>query len=323
MTPRADDGGVKHVVRRVGGELVDTARRIMWSGQRVAGEYRRAYAGDRWNGVLSLAGRKTRLGVLRATQGGQSEDEIATEASRYWNEGQRAGVDVGDYSHWLGSGPWADRERWLALGRVHFRMFERLALVTATPRPIRRMIEWGCGGGANAVHFINEVEEFCSIEIAQASLDECGQVLSSMGFRGYRPVLIRAQSPERALELAGGGFDLFLCTYVFELLPGRRYGERVLRAAFDLLRPGGLAIIQIRYDDGSERSRQKTADYYRHATRFTSYRVEEFWTLAETVGFRPEYVTLVPKQTEEYSGDLYAYFSMVRSPSRPDASVAL
>jgi hypothetical protein len=46
--------------------------------------------------------------------------------------------------------------------------------------------------------------------------------------------------------------------------------------------------------------------------RFTSYRVEEFWTLAERIGFRPEYVTLVPRQAEDFSGDLYAYYAMLR-----------
>ena len=106
--------------------------------------------------------------------------------------------------------------------------------------------------------------------------------------------------------------DLFLCTYVFELLPGRHYGERVCRIAYDLLKPGGLALIQIRYDDGSERSNQKNIDYYRYACRFTSYRIEEFWTLAQKIGFVPQSVFLVPEKTEGFSGDLYAYFTLRR-----------
>jgi SAM-dependent methyltransferase len=253
--------------------------------------------------------------MLRLSGGGQSDRDLIRDSAAYWNEGTRAGIDVGDYSHWLGAGPWKDRDRWLRLGRVHFHMYERLALATGTARPLRRIVEWGSGGGANAIHFMPEVDEFWGVEIAQASLDECARVLSDAGFRGFHPVLIPPDSPERALDLTGGDFDFFLSTYVFELLPGKRYGARVLRTAHDLLRPGGLAIIQIRYDDGSERSTQKTVDYYRDATRFTSYRVEEFWLLAERAGFRPEYVTLVPRQTEEFSGDLYAYFAMVK----PDA----
>jgi SAM-dependent methyltransferase len=187
-------------------------------------------------------------------------------------------------------------------------MYEQLCRVTGLQRPLRNAVEWGSGGGANAIHFIREVGEFCGIEIAQASLDECGRVLAEAGFHGFRPVLIPAESPEEALERARGPFDFFLSTYVYELLPGRAYGERVTRIAWQLLRPGGVALIQIRYDDGSPRSTQKHADYFRHSTRFTSYRVEEFWLLAEKAGFVPRYVTLVPRKTEQFSGDLYAYF---------------
>jgi SAM-dependent methyltransferase len=315
----SNDRGPAFFLKRLAARFARAPRQLGWAAQRAAVEYRRAFAGDRWSGVGRLARRQVGFGALKLVGRGQSEDELVRASVDYWNDGARAGIDVADYSHWQGAGPWQDRERWLQLGRGHFRMYEQLALVTATSRPVRRVVEWGSGGGANAIHFIGEIDEFCGIEIAQASLDECARVLSTAGFRGFRPVLIPAEAPERAAELAGGDFDLFLSTYVFELLPGKRYGERVLRAAFDLLRPGGLGIVQIRYDDGTHRSRQKTLDYFRHATRFTSYRVEEFWMLAEAIGFRPEYVMLAPRQTEEFSGDLYAYYALVKPhASAPD-----
>ena len=159
--------------------------------------------------------------------------------------------------------------------------------MTATSAPARRIVEWGCGGGANAVHFISEAREFCGIEISQASLDECQRVLLEAGFDGFRGVLIDAEKPEEAAQSAGYGFDFFLSTYVFELIPSRKYGERILRVAYQMLRPEGLALIQIRYDDGSERSSQKNLDYFRDCTRFTSYRVEEFWAIPEESGSFP------------------------------------
>lgn len=275
-------------------------------------EARKAHAAGGAGALAVHLRDRSRLLWLGVRGKGQSEDEIARVTMRYWNEGDKAGVDLKDYSHWAGAGPWKDREKWLALGRVHFEMFEQLCLVTATPRPLQTAVEWGSGGGANAIHFIREVRTYCGIEIAQPSLDECGRVLAEAGFGGFQPVLISAETPEQALERAPGPFDFFLSTYVYELLPGRGYGERVTRVAWDLLKPGGLALIQIRYDDGSPRSSQKTADYFRHSSRFTSYRVEEFWTLAEKVGFRPRYVTLVPRKTSGFSGDLYAYFAMTK-----------
>jgi SAM-dependent methyltransferase len=276
-------------------------------------QWRRIRASAGWRGVIAMFGRQVRYAILRGLGRGQSEQALIEASGKYWSEGDKAGVDLGDYSHWLGTGPWQDRERWLQLGRVHRRMFDRLCAVAGSPRPLRRAIEWGSGGGANAIHFIDEVDEFCGVEIAQASLDECARVLEDAGFRGFKPVLVDAAAPEQALERAGSGYDFFLSTYVFELLPGRAYAERVLGIAQRLLRPGGLAIVQIRYDDGTERSRQHHLDYYRNSTRFTSFRIEDFWTLAQRLGFRPEYVTLVPKRTEEYSGDLYAYFALVNA----------
>src|SRR5262245_58432804 len=56
---------------------------------------------------------------------GQSESVLVAASQRYWNSGDRTGIDIKDYSHWRGVGPWQDREKWLALGRVHFEMYEQ------------------------------------------------------------------------------------------------------------------------------------------------------------------------------------------------------
>jgi SAM-dependent methyltransferase len=264
---------------------------------------------DRIRHEIVQAARRFRYFVLRTLGRGQKEDELIRDSVEYWNRGERFGVDVKDYSHWRGAGPWKDDERWMALGRPHRRLYDQLRNITGTS-PARRIVEWGCGGGANAVHFISEAREFCGIEISQASLDECQRVLQEAGFDGFKGVLIEAEHPEGAVQSAGEGFDFLLSTYVFELIPSRKYGERILRVAHQMLRPGGLALVQIRYDDGSERSSQKNLDYFRDCTRFTSYRIEEFWAITEAIGFIPEFVWLAPRQTEEFSGDLYAYFGM-------------
>lgn len=292
--------------------LINRARAKYWSLMRMGAELRRTHATAGWGGVRTLAKRRIRHAALSLTGREESEETLIRDSMEYWNNGEHAGIDLKDFSHWRGAGPWKDAEKWLALGRPHFRLYEKLCLVTSTKRPVRRLVEWGCGGGANAVHFAREVEEYCGIEISSSSLDECAAVLAEAGFSAFRPVLISAEAPERALDLADGEHDVFICTYVFELLPGKLYGERVLRVAHGLLRPGGLAIIQIRYDDGSERSNQKKSNYFRHAARFTSYRIDEFWNLTARLGFDPEFVSLVPARTPEYSGDLYAYFALTR-----------
>jgi hypothetical protein len=103
--------------------------------------------------------------------------------------------------------------------------------------------------------------------------------------------------------------DFFLCTYVFELLPGKSYGERVLEIAHRSLRSGGAALIQIRYDDGRPITAPKRLDYARNAIFFTSYAIHEFWLCAERAGFRPTAISLVPtRERLPYVGAPYAYF---------------
>ena len=106
-------------------------------------------------------------------------------------------------------------------------MYEQICLLTGTRRPLKSIVEWGAGGGANAIHFIDECEAYCGVEIAQASLDECGRVLGEAGFRGFQPVLISAENPEQALKLAPGPFEMFLSTIRLRVVAGRGYGERV------------------------------------------------------------------------------------------------
>lgn len=262
---------------------------------------------------LARAVRRMRFAWLRALGRGQDEAELIRDSADYWRHGDAAGVDLKDYSHWRGAGPWKDDQRWLKLGQPHLRLYRQLLRSTETPARSPRIVEWGCGGGANAVHFIDHASEFCGIEISQASLDECRRVLHHAGFAAFRGVLIDAEAPERAFEGTGDGYDFFLSTYVFELIPGKGYGERILHQACRMLRPGGLALIQIRYDDGTERSSQKRLDYFSHSTRFTSWRIDEFWKLLQAAGFEPVFVWLAPHKTDEFSGDLYAYFGARRA----------
>ncbi|GAA1920142.1 hypothetical protein GCM10009737_22070 [Nocardioides lentus] len=48
-----------------------------------------------------------------------------------------------------------------------------------------------------------------------------------------------------------GACDLFVCFHVLELVPTEAHGLAVLDAAAALLRPGGLAVVRLKYDDGA------------------------------------------------------------------------
>jgi 2-polyprenyl-3-methyl-5-hydroxy-6-metoxy-1,4-benzoquinol methylase len=248
----------------------------------------------------------------------QSEERIIGDSQRYWNDSSNEWF--GQFSHWRGFGIFADDSRWLELGRAHFRLYEEFCRVIGVERPLKRIVEWGCGGGMNAVQFGPEADEFYGVDIAQASLNECGKQMASAGILNFVPVLIEASDPEAALARVRGPCDLFFSAYVFECLPSPEYGVRVLRVAYELLRPSGMAIIQIKYSDMNWRSESRKWAYGSNLAWNATYRIEEFWLAAEERGFTPKSVTLLPKQPLLDDRN-YAYFLLLKpgfaSPSSP------
>ena len=222
-------------------------------------------------------------------------------------------VNLKDYSHWKGEGKFKDEQRWLALGRAHFQMFEESCRLIGLTLPLNAIVEWGCGGGMNAVHFAQQCRRFYGVEIAEASLRESARVLQEIQFEGFQAVLVAAQLPEQAIEAIHEPCDFFLCTYVFQVFPGKSYGLRITQIAHRLLKSGGAALIQIRYDDGSLDGAPKRRNYFRNVVHFTSYAINEYWLLAEQAGFVPEHVYLVPTPKRyPHTDSALAYFLLRR-----------
>jgi cyclopropane fatty-acyl-phospholipid synthase-like methyltransferase len=197
-------------------------------------------------------------------------------------------------SHWRGRGRWADDRAWSAMGERHLAMFRDLCVLARHPRPVRTMLEWGPGGGPNAVAFAPEVDTFYGVDISAANLAECGRQLESAGFTSFSPVEIDAARPTDVLDAVPTQVDFVLSTAVFQHFPGKAYGVEVLNVMHRLLDSPGVALIQIRYDDGSEDLRPKDRDYAKNAVTFTSYRIDEFWQIARDAGFEPLSVVLAP-----------------------------
>jgi len=189
----------------------------------------------------------------------QPDEKISADAQLYWTatRGRRWKSD----SHWRDSDVFDGRDLWTRIGERHLRTFECGARMVEFARPWHRVVEWGCGGGANAVHFAPRCTEFVGVDVSQESLDECGRQIAGVCDTPFRPVLIEVSEPERATAEIGDGCDIFLCCYVFELIPSPEYGVRLLRIAHDLLSPGGLALTEIKYDEavsGRDRAAGRT-----------------------------------------------------------------
>jgi SAM-dependent methyltransferase len=238
---------------------------------------------------------------------GRSELALARGSQRFWNDPDKQ--DLKTLLHWRGQGPFEDEALWQDLGRRHLSLFDRAAAWAGLNRPLEAIVEWGTGGGLNAVQFAPEAARYFGVDINPGSLRECARQVEAGGSGQFIPVLIDAADPEAALDQIREPCDLFLSTYVFELIPGPEYGLRVMRIACELLRPGGIAIVQVRYHAGAVAPPVSRKTYAANWLRLTSYAVDEFWKACESIGFEPMFVTLVPVQPE-LDEKRYAYFAL-------------
>jgi SAM-dependent methyltransferase len=253
--------------------------------------------------------RKSRsaVDIARHTLGWhQSHATLVRDAQRFWDAPPPQIRDI--YSHWRSG--FSDDATWLAIGRENLEIFQTFARSAQFHMPPKRIVEWGCGGGANAVHFAPLAEAFYGVDITRASLDECERQMKSFRLTNFHPVLIEATSPRAALDQIPHDCDLFVSFYVFEVFPSPEYGMEVLKIAHELLRPGGMAIIHIKYPVGLG-TQSRRWGYRFGVSSMTSYRLDDFWELSKQAGFTPHAIHLMPKQPL-VQDERYAYVVLVK-----------
>ena len=254
--------------------------------------------------------------VRRAFGLTESEARLARDAQAYWSD--VANDNLAGHAHWRGAGSFEDDGRWQALGRAQLEIFDRLAPAAglAPGGPLGRVLDWGCGGGMNAIHFAPRAGRgYVGVDVARITLDRCVDQMGAIGLgSAFTPVLMEVVRPEAVLDLVpAGSCDLFLCLHVFELFPTPEYGLRVLGLAHAMLREGGAAFVQIRFDRGSVRTAPRRWGYARNLAGNTTYRAEAFWEAAQGVGFAPHAAFFLPEQPLNRQSN-YAYFLMTKGP---------
>ncbi|WP_326566129.1 class I SAM-dependent methyltransferase [Amycolatopsis rhabdoformis] len=233
----------------------------------------------------------------------QPESRISADSQTYWRRP--------DGDRWQGNAHWRDAsvfsgsDLWSRIGHEHLELFDKGARMADFTGPWHRVLEWGCGGGANAIHFAPRADEFIGVDIAAETLQECERQVKATCDTAFLPVAIDVANPEGALHAINGKVDVFFSCYVFELIPTPEYGERLLRIAQQLLTPEGLAMIQIKYDPGTWRTGPRRRSYRSGLAEMTTYGIDAFWETATRCGLTPLAVHLVPKNELDAR---YAYF---------------
>lgn len=242
----------------------------------------------------------------------ENTQSLVHQAYKYWND--VAHTDKAVNAHWRGKGVFADDRLWLKLGRDHWELFHRLAESNGRTTDLCCVVEWGCGGGMNAVHFGKGADAYFGVDISRETLVECARQCAAENVNGFRPVLIHPEDPQKATAAIGQPVSLFLSTYVLELLPTPEHGEEVIEIASQLLPAKGLAFFQFRYDDGTVFGRSRPWQYAKNIARNVTYRREDFERRCASHGLQvvgSQIVAEIPELRET----CYAYYLLEKKSS--------
>ncbi|RBM21589.1 SAM-dependent methyltransferase [Prauserella sp. PE36] len=235
----------------------------------------------------------------------QSDRALAADAQRYWDD--PADENWAANSHFRAA---MGDDLWLRMGKEHLAVVDKAAGAVGFDRQPDTVLDWGCGGGANAVALASRCERLIGLDVSRAALAETERQLRANTAASFQPVRVDVGKPEAVLDQVDRqSVDLIVSFYVFELIPSPAYGERLLRIMYQLLAPGGMAVIQIKYATGFGTTARGWG-YRRGLAEMTTYRAEVFWQLAEEAGFAD--IALVNLVARNELDSRYAYFALKR-----------
>jgi len=221
----------------------------------------------------------------------ESDTKILTDSQAFWSSSDKLN-DIKDHAHWKGEGRWKDEEKWLGIGRNHINLLKSFIKYLNYDKSIDSVLEWGSGGGSNAIAFSQLAKRYYGVDTSEPTLEQCRNELSTIHNLEFKPILIDIDYPEKVVEEIDQKCDLFLSTAVFQHFPSKQYGIRVTKLAYEILNDKSLAIIQVRYEGDDIKFKPKRKFYNQNVITFTSYKIEEYWDVLINTGFKPEYTIL-------------------------------
>lgn len=255
----------------------------------------------RWGRELAGSAR-VRLDRLGPSQDARRTSEQARD---YWTTADAAGAWASN-SHWregLGEQQWHD------VGREHVALIHTFARGLGRGEHLGTVVDWGCGGGANAVALAPFADRLVLADVAAQSVEEAAAQVRAVRDVDVRGVTIDLLDPERAAHDLAGTADTFVCLYVIELTASTADALRIVQIAEQTLRPGGLAVLQIKYRSTVRSSGHVKRGYRRNLANMTIFPIPQFWGHLEAAGLTPRLVTLVPENELDHH---YAYFAATK-----------
>lgn len=227
------------------------------------------------------------------------------QAAEYWGV-EQGGTWHAD-SHWrLGLG----EETWHQVGQEHlaiYRLFARALEVSNGPGVV---LDWGCGGGANAVAFAPLATKYIVADLSTQTTAECLTQVRAVCDTPIEARHIDLDAPHTAAAGLESQCDTFLCFYVLEATAGPAEALSILQIAESVLKVGGMAFVQVKYHTADPLSRgRRRRSYHSLSGLTTTFAIDEFWLRAQELGLAPRLIHLVPQNRLD---SRYAYFALTK-----------
>jgi SAM-dependent methyltransferase len=227
------------------------------------------------------------------------------EAAKYW-AAQQDSTWRAD-SHWRSG---LGEDAWREVGDDHldiYRLFARALRISTGPGVV---LDWGCGGGANAVAFAPFATKYIAADISSQTTAECSAQVRAVCDTPIESRHIDLSQPHAAAAGLEERCDTFLCFYVLEATAGPTDALAILRIAESVLKVGGMAVVQVKYHTADPLTRgRRRRSYHRLMAQTTTFAIDEFWLRVQELGLVARLIHLVPRNRLD---ERYAYFALTK-----------
>lgn len=145
----------------------------------------------------------------------------------------------------------------------------------------KKIIDIGCGTGTLDFYLASKGSNVTGIDLSNKAIKTALENSRILGFQDKTKFLL-SEFPNISIDEK---YDGLICTEVLEHLPDDRVGAQ---KAFDLLKPGGMALFSSPSNNSPLFRFGLTKKHDKNAGHLRRYSIEEFKALIEKAGFKIE-----------------------------------
>jgi SAM-dependent methyltransferase len=114
----------------------------------------------------------------------------------------------------------------------------------------KTVLDAGCGGGRNLIYFLQNGFEVYGVDQSEAAIDAVKQLSTALS--PANPLSNFSVAGVDNLPFADNTFDLVICSAVLHFAKDAQHFDAMLRAMFNVLKPGGYFFARLASDIGIE-----------------------------------------------------------------------